>query len=96
MHVFTEDEWREHVAVVRSLETAVIVLAKGMLIMSTATAAALAKLDTLEAKVDQFVAAKSSADAAALAADEADAAKIEDRIDGISAKLDAAMPTPTA
>lgn len=95
MHIISEHEWRDHRAEVASLVQAIVTLSQGVQIMSTATAAALSKLDDLEAKVDRLVAAKSSADAAALAADEADAATIGSRIDAIGAKIDAAMPSDT-
>ena len=106
MHFVTEEEWRAHCAEVVGLNRSVIALASafealapfivGVKNMSAATTAALAKLDTLEAKVDKLLADKQADAAAALAADEADAVKIEDQTDRIGAKLDQLELVPAA
>ena len=50
-----DDEWRAHLERLDSIETAIVILAKGQTLMSAVTAAAIAKLGALEAKVDQFI-----------------------------------------
>ena len=56
MHIVSGAEWREHRAEVASLIQAICLLAKGQELMSTATAAALARLEGLETKFDTFIA----------------------------------------